>query len=296
MENNLIKSESRYSFHLDGDSEIDAVLLCKSINDMVELTKLAAQINDPETYLKVNVTAFKNGSFQIDFSAICETVETLVQFLPVAASMAPSVVETVKGFFEIKKFLKGHSARSVKDVQADKIEIENQDGRVLVAPKSSGAIMNNVTIDNLTQNISIYVKEHNPEGGFSISTESGSMRCTKKDVENIMKPIPIEEETVCKRYRTEANLAIKKADFIGWSAWEFRLDDRTIKASMEDDDFLEKVHSGQIPIKAGDWIRATLEIYVDLDLLGNPIEDSCRYRLVKVLGDIHTDKGTQVEL
>ena len=68
----LIKSTAQFGIHLEGESEIDAILLSKTISDMAELTQLAARKENPDAYLKMNVTAFKNGSFQIDFSTVCE--------------------------------------------------------------------------------------------------------------------------------------------------------------------------------------------------------------------------------
>lgn len=295
MRNNLVKSESSFSFHFDGGHEIDALLLCKAINDMAELTQLAAQAQDPDIFLKVNVTAFKNGSFEIDFAAICEVARNLFNSQTEIMAAASGVVEVVKKIFEIKKFLKGEPAKEIRHVHDKRIEIKNNDGSVMYAPESSGAVMNNVRIDHLTQNISVYCMEHNDGEGFSITTDDGVMHCSKEDVKNIMKPMPIEEVTTCKRYIREANLTIKKADFMGRSAWDFMLEGRTIHASMADSDFLEKVHSGQVKITAGDWLRARLEIYVDLDLMGNPIDETSKYTLTNVIGDIHSSESTQIE-
>lgn len=63
----LVKSEDVFSFHLDGNSSIDAILLSKIISNIAELTKMAAIYENPDSYLRMNVTAFKNGSFEIDF-------------------------------------------------------------------------------------------------------------------------------------------------------------------------------------------------------------------------------------
>ena len=65
---------------------------------------------------------------------------------------------------------------------------------------------------------------------------------------------------------------------------------------MSDEEFIEKVHNGEI-IKAGDSIKVTLEVYVDLDELGNPIEGTERYTIVKVHGDIiHNPEYPQMTL
>ena len=62
-----------------------------------------------------------------------------------------------------------------------------------------------------------------------------------------------------------------------------------------DEEFIDKVHNGEI-IKAGDMLKVTLEVYVDLDCFGKPIESSKKYTVLKVHGDIiRPDDGCQLE-
>ena len=44
----LIKSTAQFGIHLEGESEIDAILLSKTISDMAELTQLAARKVNPD--------------------------------------------------------------------------------------------------------------------------------------------------------------------------------------------------------------------------------------------------------
>jgi len=70
MDAELIKIKTAFGFHLSGESSIDAELLSKTIHGVAKLTDLAAKEENSEAYLKMNVTAFKNGSFEIAFSAV----------------------------------------------------------------------------------------------------------------------------------------------------------------------------------------------------------------------------------
>lgn len=290
----LMKSESNFAFHLDGDSSIDASLLANTIKDMAELTKLAAKEVNPEAYIKMNVTAFKNGSFQIEFSTICEVLETAFSTTAAVAGLALTVVGTVKGFFEIKKLLKGKKPESITEKPDGKIEIKASDGNSICVSKSGAAIMNNVKIDQLIVNISNNVLSHNPDGGFTFHTSNEDLYCSSDDIKSISKPLPIEESVVCKRARYQAIMPIKSLDLLGYSQWGFIYNDRTIKATISDEDFIEKVHNGEI-IKAGDSIETTLEVYVDLDVFGKPIEGTEKYTVLKVHGDIiHKDEAEQI--
>jgi hypothetical protein len=285
-EPDLIQSKANFGFHLDGESEIDAELLSDTIHNMAELTKLTSSQKDPEAYLKMNVTAFKNGSFEIAFSAICQLANKIGQDPVASATFAASVVGAVKGIFEIKKLIKGEKPKKVVEAGNDKIKVENNSGQSIVVPSSSGSVLTNVQIDRLVINISEDVKQHNPSGGFTLSTPEGNLDCNMEDVQNISKSVPIGEETICKRSRFEADLPIKKADFLGKSTWEFKYEDHTIKATISDDDWVEEIHSGKVSLQAGDYIRATVEVYVDLDPDGKPIEGSEKYSIIKVHGGI----------
>jgi hypothetical protein len=286
VKSELIQSKTNFGFHLDGDNEIDAELLSKTIHDVVKLTNLAAKEENPEAYLKMNVTAFKNGSFQIDFSTICEFANTLFNNANILTGFAASVVTVVGGFFAIKKHLKGEAAQKVSEPDCNgNINVINSTGEILSVKKSSGAILENVQIDNLTVNISEYVLQHNPNGGFSLDTENGKFSYTADDVKAISKSLPIEEKKKCQIETANAILLIKKADLLGRSSWEFKYGKHTIHAKVLDDDLIDIAHSGA-PIRAGDYIHAKLEIRTDLDEFDLPIEGTEQYSVLKADGGI----------
>lgn len=285
MENELIESKAKMSFHLDGESEIDAVLLSSMIADMAELTKLTAKETNPDSYLKMNVTAFKNGSFQIDFSAVCQVAETMFTGTAACVGLAATVIGGVKGIFEIKKLLKGSKAKAVEKDDNGYITVEASNGKKITVPSQSGIVMNVVQVDQLVTNISSYAREHNPDGGFSVSDGEKTVYCSSEDVSGMSKPMPIVETSTCQRSRIDATMLIRKAVFEGSSKWGFDLNGKAIEASIEDDEFLlEFQRNGSV--NKGDHIQATLEVYVDLDLQGIPIKGTEKYTVIKVYGGI----------
>lgn len=284
MENELVKSKAEMSFHLDGDNEIDAILLSKMINDTVELTKLVSQEVDPDAYLKMNITAFKNGSFEIDFSAIC-LVENLLTVLGAAATTAGAIIGAVKGAIKLKKTLKGKKEKSVKELPDGSVEVENADGEKITVPNASQIVIRDIKADQLVTNISYYVGEHNPNGGFTVSDKDGSVYCSANDIIHMSRQADIEEETICRRSNVRAKLIIRKPDFEGRSKWGFIYLDKKIEASIEDDDFLAWFKDNST-VSRGDHISVTLEIYVDLDRNGEPIKGTEKYSIKKVYGHI----------
>lgn len=292
MEASLIQSKSRLGLHLEGDNEIKAALLADTIKDIAELTELAAKIEAPEAYFQMNVTAFQNGSFIIDFSTVCLTNPNL---LFNALALASNVIGIVKGFFEIKKLLKGKKPESVVKVEGDKIQVQNEDGQSVIVKEASGTIINNTRIDHLTVNITNNIHQHNPSGGFSIKTEDGDSKYSSDDVKNMYLPLP-REETICKLTTEDTQLLIKKADLIGHSTWDFRYKRHLITARIDDDGWLEKINNGNISLTAGDYINVTLEISIDIDENNNPIPETEKYRVIKVHGDIQHNYAEQTVL
>lgn len=281
-----MKSEDRFSFHLDGESSIDAIVLSEIIMDLTELTKIAALEENPDAYLKMNVTAFKNGSFQIDFSAICEFTENLISNSSQLIQLASTAVTTVKGFFEIKKLLKGNKPKSIHNLDDGKITVTGQDNHSVTVNKSSGAVINNFNIDNLVVKISSCVGENNKDGGFSFKTSTNTTHFSNKDVTQMSKPLPIIEEEQIRNTIILADLPIKKADLLGKSAWSFIFNNKTIDAKIDDEDFIDLIHNGKISIHSGDYITAELVISVKLNENSFPDENSTKYTVRKVVGEI----------
>jgi hypothetical protein len=282
MDVKLMKSEEKFALHIDGDNAIDATLLSNILKNMATLTKLAAQEVEPEAYLKMNVTAFEKGSFQIDFSAVCELGEDLIHHASEVTQLASVMIGTVKGFFEIKKFLKGKKAEKIEPVEKGKIQLTDNEGQSIVVNESSGAVINNYNIDNLVVNISNDISSNGK--GFSFNTSSGQSYYNTEDLQEIRKPIAI-EDTYCKKSTINADLLIKKADLLGNSAWSFKYNDKTIEARITDDNFLSSIKNGE-SIHAGDYITAKLEIMVDLGKDGLPLHNTAKYTVLKVEGGI----------
>lgn len=284
----LMKSQAQFSFHLDGGNTIDAHILSDIIDDIATLAKLTSQDIDPEAYLKMNVTAFQDGCFEIDFSAVCEFASGLFDFLKAAVPVAGGIVAALRGCFEIKKLLKGTAPKKVTPKENGTVEIENCDGEKIRTPKASAIVIENVKADQIIVNISSNALEHNPNGGFSIKDDLSNTHFSTKDIANMSKPLPINEIDVCQRNRVEAILHIRKPDLIGRSKWGFTYNNKAIEARLLDDDFLDTVHNGTT-IKKGDYINATVEIFVDLDRFGCPVPGSEKYSVIKVHGTIqHT--------
>lgn len=295
MDVKLMKSEAKVSLHLEGNNTIDAVALSEIIKNFAELAKYAAARQDPESYLKMNVTALQNGSFQINFSAIQEFIDNLINNPSEMLSFAGQVISTVKGYFEVKKLLKGKKEKSVVDNCNGTITITAQDGNTATVNKDSISVMDNAQIDNMVVNVTTNIYNHNPRGGFSLSTGEDISVFSNSDVIEMKTTLPIADEEIVKNSRIRADLQISKADILKYSAWTFIYNGKTIKASIIDMDFLEEIHKGSMSIKSGSYITADLLISVRMEN-GLPINNTAKYTIEKVYGGIKNDFEEQINL
>jgi len=300
MGGKLMESRAELSFRLDGDNEIEAGLLSGLISDFASLTKAVALEQDRDAYLKMNVTAFRSGSFNIDFSAISEQAETIATIAASATTvvaLASKVIDVVKGCFEVKRHLNGEKAKEIIDAGNGKIAVKNKDGAVLIAPKGSDVVQNNFYIDNLVAKISLGAQENNPNGGYTISAGECSTEFSPSDAAVISRAMPMETTSKVIASQAVADLQIRNATFVGRAKWKFYLDKKPIDASIDDDTFLELFYSGLLPIKPDDYITATYQVVTELD--GNEMEltDTARYTIIKVHDGVkHDFSAAQVRM
>lgn len=88
----------------------------------------------------------------------------------------------------------------------------------------------------------------------------------------------------------EMLLLVKKPDYLGQSRWEFRLDDHTIEAKLQDDAWLARFKAGHIVLRPGDALRAVVKSEAYRGFEGNVV--ATRYYIRQVLGVVH-DQDTQ---
>ena len=103
------------------------------------------------------------------------------------------------------------------------------------------------------------------------------------------KPLPVSEESIYKISRVQAELPIKKADLLGRSTWEFKYGNHRISAKIEDEELVDAVHRGA-SVAAGDYIFATLEIRVEINEKGLPIDGTEQYTVLEAHGGIKHKK------
>lgn len=289
----LIESKETLSFHIDGGYEIDAILLSKIINDMAKLVEYSGKEIDPDIFIKMNVTAFKDGCFQIDFSTVCLAAATLLQSVTSSINVAADTIDLLKTLFRVKTFLKGESPQSVEELN-DSIIITNSKNSTLEVSKHAKIVLNNCHIDNFISDISTCTRQHNSDSGFTLESSTGKESFNSEDIFNMSINLP-ENSIVTRQFQTiKTNLGILIADFSGKRQWEMSYKNERIRVTIEDSKFLDKIHNGKLSITAGDYINCTLEISIELDSEGIQKKDTLKYTVLEVYGDIYHQNCDQI--
>jgi hypothetical protein len=119
---------------------------------------------------------------------------------------------------------------------------------------------------------------------------------TRIETRLVVTPLDIESlltESVVRADST-VNLLVKKPDYLGRSMWEFRVGDRIIEATMDDEQWLEKFRAGEIPLQPGDALKTHLLTKTARGFEGHDV--STHYSVLRVLAVVHGDVGRQGDL
>lgn len=197
-----------------------------------------------------------------------------------------------KNFIEIIKIkheLKGLKPKSVS-VEDGKTRIVNSEGSISYHDCNVyNLYVNNPSIDGFLSNIFGTLSD-SPRPAISFKAE-GKTPSTITIAENSypeMK-VPIVDELlsadlqIIESIVTE-DLLLKSPDFLGDSKWSFHYDGKTIYASIEDDDFRQRVRSGKVKLSAG--VRVPVQMKIEAYMNEKLEVQKRNYAIIKVLGDI----------
>lgn len=281
----LVKSQSVFTLHLDGNSAVDADVVVQAIQNMSVITSEISKAEDPQILSKLQVQPFRNGSFEILFITVAEIGMSVINDPVLMAGISQKIVEILFKCFEIRKHLKGEEPKSVT-YHGDCVHIENEDGQVIYAPAAAMVVVNNNSVNTAVANVAAYAAKNNPSGGFSMESKDDpnlNLDFSAEDVHNIAAGSSVEKEYRKQCTQSVEIMPIKAASFMGNAKWSFILHNKTIFARIEDEEWLDNVQSGLLSIKASDRIKARVETSVELDGFGFPVHGTEKYTIIKVI-------------
>ena len=256
------KSATDFSICFGGENEIEIKTLITTLDSTLELINYVINKDQKDAFIKINVKGTQKGSFEVELNALAGIIPTLLTSQNI--NVAKACIDSVVGLLNIKKHLKGESPKSV-DSSGEAVKIEN-----CTCDKIEVRVNTYNLYSEESDKMISKIFSNCQRDSFAIKQDGEKkVLIEKPEFENMTKDISLDsviQERVVKNV-TKVELYIKKPDLTGNSQWELihSLRSKSIKAVMEDKNFVNKVHHGDISINAKTTIVVELEIETYLD-------------------------------
>ena len=284
-------SENKIKLKFTGeDNTIDATLLAQAILDINTLSNIAAKQVDPEAKTNLVLTETKSGCFEAYFSTFATFGASLLT--PEGLNTISSVIEYLKFFIQLDK------------KQPESVSVNSNTGNVVVINGNGNTInisrdVYNVYVDPVakkaTTDLCKTLSKSSRQGDLAISivnedeqnSEENTVIIEKSYGSNLSDTVfepkqnSIETETIIDAY-----LPIRKPDLGKDGPWLMEYQRANVWMKIEDEQFMEKVRSGLVSFKAGDSLQCQLRIKYTKDSDGNPVADSEKFSIKKVLKQV----------
>lgn len=262
-----------FSISFGGENEIEVEALLGALDGTLELLNYIVQESNPDAYLKLKVESTPPGSFKVNFSTLVGFVSTLMSngALTSGLELAKTSIDTMMSLFSLKKHLDGEKPKEVIKSNGS-VTITNHNGKEMSVTNNIYNFYGHPTDRAMARVIRSIPGDRTQ---FVISKQDGTgIMIPNTEFENMEREIATDKEPkeTFQVYNAKASFRIKKPDFSGESQWELiKLDNnKTIRAKIEDKDFLLKVHNGDVAFSSNTYISVSLETTVFFDEINQP--------------------------
>lgn len=273
-----------FTVKLGGRNSVDAENFSSIIQSTIFLMKESASTICPEAFLKLEIRANKEGSFE---SIIDTVLKSTPDLLKDGIPFCKDILQIVLHWLNIKQHLKGNKPKKIITENNDAIIINQDNEEFRVGKNILKKYLDNINIENSIVKIFINAEEDN-RSGLEIIPDKKSKLPNKSFAQNEfahMAKHVIEENNKIEHIiqpPIEVTLLIKKPDLNGKSQWTF-LYNKTINAYVKDEEFLDKIQNKHtIKICGGFRIKCLLQMEYDLSD-GEIVEGSEKYFITKVI-------------
>ncbi|MBQ9273314.1 MAG: hypothetical protein IJ228_00755 [Succinivibrio sp.] len=254
--------QEKFSITFDGQAfdqhEISVITLAQSLIALEYISKHAASQAYPQSKTEMKVSSgFRAGSFNVDLILECLTEQST------GIAATAGVVTIVLGIFKLVKFLKGKKPSSKKILEGGMVEVTNSQG---VSNIFNHCVVNAYDSQGVRRALDKFASAMDEDGVDSISIKT-TTDSQAEESESIIKSERAffrsddvellsdnEDETVLEVVGPQLDGSPKN--------WRF-LDDperEPFTATVEDQEFLDKVASGEYVFSRGASVRAILRV------------------------------------
>lgn len=255
------KNEESLIIKLNGSDEIDLYSFQNIITNTAEILKIIADKTIEENqYCKFKITKIEKGSFIMTISSIFEN--TIIPILP----EMPTVLSTLKTCLDIKKHLGGKDPKTV-EVKENGVFIENNYGTInQYNIASSNIYFNSNDIETAASKLLTSIAKDEDRTGIEITINdlhenSETISFDAEELPKYSKPLDVEKYG--KEFGEDVNevtIRVIKIDLEGTAKWQCYYGNTKITADIKDEEFLRKVHNGEISFSNRTKMRVLLRI------------------------------------
>lgn len=274
---------------LKGDSTISVTTLIKTLESYKKITEQTSLIASEGNYnTEIKVSAFKEGSFEINFTIVTEIIASL--FAVETIDYAKKLSETIILMFSLHKIFKGKKA-NLEEIE--KVVINNPT-IITGNPNLIVNIYQNQAVRNGIREAIQSAKEDTSVTGITLSSEGcETVEITHDEFEELSAAQDI-NETQTNRISIDHNalLTIVSLSFKKGDIWKFSYHNTKIPIKLSDDNLHKAIENG-MTFKKGDALKVELEITSKWDE-EDKIYYDYKYKILRIIDTIHSP--TQQEI
>lgn len=274
------ESIDTFKVKFEGGNTIDAELFIRTINNTIELVKATANAIDPTAFLRLEIRATKEGSFETIIDTIVKHPMDLINKDNIR--LAAEIITGYLSFLQIKSHLKGRKPKTLKQTQEGTTITNHEDQEITATTNIVNCYLNNSKVDNTIIQIFTDLKASGREG-IIIEHQDKKETFKKTDYEHMSANIVEEDKPIISKSTSQliekCRLTVKKPDLRGNSKWEV-IFDRKIDVKIADEEFLQQIREGIIKFSGFSVLICDLNIRTETDDEYNPI--SIEYTVTKV--------------
>lgn len=297
--NNMEKMSFKIAY--DGPAlenhEMDVKELAPALLAVGELLEEANVVfNGSESKVAVNIKAFSEGSFGVDFNVLQNSIAGLFSILSGSGVSGSVNLISIIGFIKdgdrslidfIKK-LKNRKIKSITRLEVGNVKVEIEGGEIMEISQEVIKLFGNFKVRKSLELIIKKPLENLGVDEIIFSGKGATEKITK--TESGYFALPEIDETLISEQELQSNLQIVNISFKEDNKWRFYDGNNTFYAVILDKDFLGKIATNEEYFAKDDL----LEVLLAIKQYSVPEGIRAEYYIKKVLG--HKKAGRQIPL
>ena len=255
------QSLSSHSFTLQYEGELEYFDVFPFVSSLGSLCKALKEVSlalHPEFELMLAVRETRRGSFLVDLAFLAAITQNLFQgeFLNYARESLQAFVNIL----DLHRFLKGEPPREIKKEGSQDIVINQRGERLVANPVIVNIYQSHVEIRNEIQKGFSALEQAPQVQAFHLKEKEKTLfTATREEFPYLAKTLlsETEEERVIRMVTT---VFIIKPSFERNYKWFIVCEGHKVHATMQDEEFMEKVEKGLVRFGKGDALEVEMEV------------------------------------